>query len=185
MSETIPGHTSSAHFDHNKLYLSSDLSKVVTFFSDFQVNSIFLFVLASFFVTFLCWSERFLNYYYHKKLNYDQKQKRFKLIVMKTLSYGLLTTLRLFYMLIIMSMNSQIFIIVVTSLTTGQLIVEYIRSIPIYQQYEIPSSSETTLENSSLVRNIDNYKDELEVGSRNFVIEDIDNETNEDIEPVT
>lgn len=87
----------------------ADLSKITSF----QVNSILSFVLASIFVTLICWGERFLNYYYHKKSKYDRNQKRFRSIAVKTLSYGILTTLRLSYMLLIMSMNSQIFIIVV------------------------------------------------------------------------
>ncbi|GES96123.1 copper transporter [Rhizophagus clarus] len=180
MSETMTEHTSPGHFDHNKLYFSDDLSKI----SGFQVNSIFSLVLVSIFITILCWSERFLNYYYHKKSIYDRNQNRFRTIVVKTLSYGILTTLRLFYMLLIMSMNSQIFVIVVTGLTTGQLIIEYIRSIPIYQQYTIHPSSEitpNTVESSTLMGNINNYRDEIELESHNFVIEDVNDETKEDM----
>ncbi|CAB4419120.1 unnamed protein product [Rhizophagus irregularis] len=180
MSETMTEHTTPAHFDYNKLYFSdADLSKI----SILQVNSIFSFVLASIFVTLICWCERFLNYYYHKKSKYDRNQKRFRSIAVKTLSYGILTTLRLSYMLLIMSMNSQIFIIVVTGLTTGQLIVEYIRSIPIYQQYTIHPSSEitpNTIEGSVLMGNNNNYRDEIELESRNFVIGNINNETKEE-----
>ncbi|CAI2168895.1 15970_t:CDS:2 [Funneliformis geosporum] len=82
-----------------------------------------------------------------------------------------------------MSMNSQIFVIVVTGLTTGQLIIEYIISIPFYQEYKIHPSSPIkddipdNLENSALMRNIESgsYKDDIEIGSRR----NTDNEVND------
>ena len=106
----------------------TDLSKVVILFSGFQVTSFHTFVLAALFVISLCWCERFFTYYY-ENAGYEKDMKRFKTVVTRTFGYAVLTTLRFFYMLLIMSMNSQIFIVVVTGLTTGQLIVEYIRSI--------------------------------------------------------
>jgi len=106
-----------------------DLSKVVILFSGFKVTSIHTFVLVALFVTSLCWFERLSTYYYESS-RYNRNQKRFKTVAIRTFGYALLTIMRFFYMLLIMSMNSQIFIVVVTGLTTGQLIVEYIRSIP-------------------------------------------------------
>ncbi len=98
-------------------------------FSGFKVTSIHTFVLVALFVTSLCWFERLSTYYYESS-RYNRNQKRFKTVAIRTFGYALLTIMRFFYMLLIMSMNSQIFIVVVTGLTTGQLIVEYIRSIP-------------------------------------------------------
>ncbi|RIA81007.1 hypothetical protein C1645_785288 [Glomus cerebriforme] len=109
-------------------YFTSDLSKVVILFSGFQITSFHTFVFAALFITSLCWCERLFTCYY-ENIRYDGDQKRFKSVVIRTLSYAVLITLRFFYMLLIMSMNSQIFIVVVTGLTTGQLIVEYIHSI--------------------------------------------------------
>ncbi|RGB34509.1 hypothetical protein C1646_701805 [Rhizophagus diaphanus] len=106
------------------LYFTSDLSKVVILFSGFQVTSFHTFVIATLFVISLCWCERLFTYYY-ENAGYEKGQKRFKRIVIRTFAYAVLTILRFFYMLLIMSMNSQIFIVVVTGLTTGQLIVEY------------------------------------------------------------
>ena len=40
-----------------------------------------------------------------------------------------------------------------------------------------PSSS-NVLENSVLTGNLENYRDDIELESRNFVIENIDNESN-------
>jgi steroid 5-alpha reductase family enzyme len=104
------------------------LSKVVILFSGFHVTSFHTFVLATLFVISLCWCERLFTYYY-ENAGYEKDQKRFRRVLIRTFGYAVLTILRFFYMLLIMSMNSQIFIVVVTGLTTGQLIVEYIRSV--------------------------------------------------------
>ncbi|CAG8527043.1 9878_t:CDS:2 [Funneliformis mosseae] len=73
----------------------------------------------------------------------------------------------------------------VTGLTTGQLIIEYISSISIYQEYKIPSSTikddiPNNLENFALMGNIESgsYKDNIGLGSRSFV-ENTDDEIND------
>ncbi|CAG8548392.1 8440_t:CDS:2 [Funneliformis caledonium] len=80
-----------------------------------------------------------------------------------------------------MSMNSQIFVVVVTGLTTGQLIIEYISSISIYQESStIKDDIPNNLENSALMGNIESgsYKDNIGLGSRSFV-ENTDDEIND------
>ncbi|CAG8618591.1 13682_t:CDS:2 [Dentiscutata erythropus] len=70
--------------------------------------------------------------YFNKSLRYERNRPRFRTILLRTFGYSMATIFRLFYMLITMTMNSQIFVIVVVGLTTGQLIVEYLRSISAY-----------------------------------------------------
>jgi Na+-transporting NADH:ubiquinone oxidoreductase subunit NqrC len=98
-------------------------------------------------------------------------------------------------MLITMTMNTQLFIIVVVSLTTGQLITEYLRSVPIYastrtldnhhsmltldHKDDVPS--EDTLGNDSASDKILGYTDDIE--NNDFVISNIHSEDeNEDDE---
>ncbi|GBB94456.1 hypothetical protein RclHR1_02360014 [Rhizophagus clarus] len=78
-----------------------------------------------------------------------------------------------------MSMSSQIFIVVVTGLTTGQLIVEYIRSIPVYSTHQqlVPTSKDDpTLANTGFVKKLDDYRDELEFQSQSFIIENVNSD---------
>ncbi|CAG8494853.1 16271_t:CDS:2 [Funneliformis mosseae] len=166
--------TDSKSSDHNMLY----------FTGGFQVTSIHTFVLATLFVTSLCWCERLLTYYYENS-EYDKNQERIKVFATRTLGYAVLTTLRFFYMLLIMSMNSQIFIVVVTGLTTGQLIVEFIRSIPVYFTHhqilvhsprisikddDLPPA--ILADSESLDKHYD-YRDELVLQPQSFVIEHV------------
>ncbi|GET03869.1 copper transporter [Rhizophagus clarus] len=160
------------------LYFTNDLSKVVILFSGFRVTSFHTFILATLFVISLCWCERLFNYYY-ENARYKKDQKRFKTLVIRTFGYAVLTILRFFYMLLIMSMSSQIFIVVVTGLTTGQLIVEYIRSIPVYSTHQqlVPTSKDDpTLANTGFVKKLDDYRDELEFQSQSFIIENVNSD---------
>ncbi|RHZ54785.1 hypothetical protein Glove_423g57 [Diversispora epigaea] len=114
------------------VYFNSDFSYVVVLFKGFNITSFFNYILACLFILFLCWSERLLSYCLGNNLKYDKNHSRWKIILIKTLGFSVVTIFRLFYMLITMTMNSQLFIVVVLGLTTGQFIVEYISSRSIY-----------------------------------------------------
>ncbi|PKK73909.1 hypothetical protein RhiirC2_739875 [Rhizophagus irregularis] len=71
-----------------------------------------------------------------------------------------------------MSMNSQIFIVVVTGLTTGQLIVEYVCSISVYSTHQlVPISQDDDL--PTLANKLD---DELEVQPQSLIIENVNSD---------
>ncbi|CAI2177403.1 8737_t:CDS:2 [Funneliformis geosporum] len=81
-----------------------------------------------------------------------------------------------------MSMNSQIFIVVVTGLTTGQLIVEFIRSIPVYYTHHqilvhSPriSIKDDDLPSATLAESTDKFYDYTVLQPQSFVIENVNN----------
>ncbi|CAG8482388.1 1469_t:CDS:2, partial [Scutellospora calospora] len=145
-----------------------------------SVKTLFSFIAACMFITLLCWSERLLSYRL-EHIKYERNRHRFRTILIRTFGYSMATIFRLFYMLITMTMNSQLFIIVVVGLTTGQLITEYLRSTSTYASKhgilgihsptslsnkdddDIPSA--TTLGNESTSDKIGGY---TEVESRDF-----------------
>ncbi|CDH54099.1 predicted protein [Lichtheimia corymbifera JMRC:FSU:9682] len=86
--------------------------------------------LAYIFIVAMCWTERGISYY----LDYRTRRRGWKDILLRTGLYGVATTLRLWYMLITMYFNIGLFIVVVVSLTSGQLGVEYLKA------YNAPSS---------------------------------------------
>ncbi|RIB04292.1 hypothetical protein C2G38_2120942 [Gigaspora rosea] len=173
-------------------YFNSDFSYLVILFAGFEVKTLFSFIAACMFITLLCWSERLLSYRL-ENLRYEKNRPRFRTILLRTFGYSMATIFRLFYMLITMTMNSQLFIIVVVGLTTGQLIVEYLRSLSAYTSRhsilgihssvnlshkdddDIPSA--TTLGNESTSDKIGGYTG---VESRDFVISNIQSDDYDD-----
>jgi len=176
------------------VYFNSDFSNAVILFKGFTISTIPSFILACLFIITLCWSERLLSYYL-EKFKYDRNRPQNRSILLRTVGYSIATTLRLFYMLIIMNMNSQLFIVVVVGLTTGQLTTEYLRSIPIYAPTRmldiLPLStldhkddddvpSENTLGNDSTSDKMGGYTDDIEMEINGFVISNVHSEGEED-----
>ncbi|KAI7851493.1 hypothetical protein BDC45DRAFT_515888 [Circinella umbellata] len=86
------------------------------------------------FIFAICWSERGLTYFLERQ-NYHSSStdgggniSRLKKIGLRTLLYGTATTLRLWYMLITMYFIIDFFVVVVLALTSGQLIIEFLKS---------------------------------------------------------
>ncbi|KAI8575317.1 hypothetical protein K450DRAFT_262365 [Umbelopsis ramanniana AG] len=76
----------------------------------------------------ICWTERFLTY----KLDtivYEPYGHSIGTIILRTLYYGIATALRLLYMLVAMYFNTGLFLVLVIALTTGQLVIEYKKSL--------------------------------------------------------
>ncbi|KAI8143764.1 hypothetical protein BJV82DRAFT_578388 [Fennellomyces sp. T-0311] len=73
----------------------------------------------------ICWSERAVTYFHEK---YQSRHGSWKFIGLRTLLYGIATTLRLWYMLITMYFNIGFFIVVIFGLTSGQLVMEYLKA---------------------------------------------------------
>ncbi|CAG8590388.1 9430_t:CDS:2 [Acaulospora morrowiae] len=149
-------------------YFNGDFSNVVVLFKGFTISTIPSFILACLFIITLCWFERLLSYVL-EKYKYDINRSRNRSVLIRTAGYLVATILRLFYMLITMTMNTQLFIVVVVGLATGQLITEYLRSIPIY-------SSTHTLENHLPISRFDHKDDDDDLPSENTLGDDSVNE---------
>ncbi|GAA5811034.1 hypothetical protein MFLAVUS_004463 [Mucor flavus] len=86
-------------------------------------------------IAIICALERGVTYLldnkFHKsseKLINSSVGERVCYVVTRTVLYGVATTLRLLYMLVVMYFNTGLFITVVSSLTLSQLVVELIKS---------------------------------------------------------
>lgn len=93
-------------------------------FESFVLDSGWKLFLAYIFIVAMCWLERGISYY----LDYRTRRRGWKDILLRTGLYGVATTLRLWYMLVTMYFNIGLFIVVVVSLTSGQLAVEYFKT---------------------------------------------------------
>ncbi|KAG2221386.1 hypothetical protein INT45_012637 [Circinella minor] len=87
------------------------------------------------FIFAICWSERGLTYFLEHQNHHSSSTdrgggniSRLKKIGLQTLLYGTATTLRLWYMLITMYFIIDFFVVVVFALTSGQLIIEFLKS---------------------------------------------------------
>ncbi|RUS35457.1 hypothetical protein BC938DRAFT_483169 [Jimgerdemannia flammicorona] len=116
-----------------KPYFHSETSGLHVLFEAFEVTSTGILIAAYVAVAILCWIERGLSYYMDS-ISYEGygmargAGTRFGRVVLKTVLYGIVTTLRLFYMLVTMTCHTGLFIVVVMGLTTGQLVLEFLKS---------------------------------------------------------
>ncbi|KAG2199749.1 hypothetical protein INT46_008690 [Mucor plumbeus] len=78
-------------------------------------------------VWMICTIERCVTYHLDKKSSDAITRKRLFIILQRTLLYGIATTMRLLYMLVIMYFNTGLFILVVVSLTLSQLFFEVLK----------------------------------------------------------
>ncbi|KAI9489473.1 hypothetical protein BDB00DRAFT_843106 [Zychaea mexicana] len=86
------------------------------------------------FIVAMCWSERAVTYYLDRPKPGEGsgteggRSRQWKDIILRTVLYGVATTLRLWYMLVTMYFNIGFFIVVVVALTSGQLVVEALKA---------------------------------------------------------
>ncbi|KAI7883373.1 uncharacterized protein EV154DRAFT_522638 [Mucor mucedo] len=88
------------------------------------------------FIGCMCALERMVTYYLDHKLTASHPTfvaatttiERISRVAVRTLLYGIVTTLRLLYMLVVMYFNTGLFLTVVFSLTVSQMIIEIIKS---------------------------------------------------------
>ncbi|KAG9287711.1 hypothetical protein G9A89_004114 [Geosiphon pyriformis] len=169
-----------------KTYFHNDPNSTYFLFSVFPITTPITFFFASILVLSFCWIERFLTFWFenvsfltgNKIPNYYKSHS----LLVKTLGYGIITTLRLVYMLLVMNMNFGIFIVVVTGLTTGQFIVEYFQ-LTSYSNYQpikkvtitglVPSSDSSHILKSDLANaKNSSYKDDIELSNNIVVVPD-------------
>ncbi|KAF7729412.1 hypothetical protein EC973_004391 [Apophysomyces ossiformis] len=75
----------------------------------------------------ICWSERAISYYLDYA-DYRSARRIGRHILLRTGLYCIATILRLWYMLVTMYFNTGLFIVVVSALTSAQLIIEYYKA---------------------------------------------------------
>ncbi|KAI9254569.1 hypothetical protein BDA99DRAFT_518749 [Phascolomyces articulosus] len=95
------------------------------------------------FIFAICWSERGLTYILERHPlpslgETGRRGLRWKRIGLRTLVYGVATTLRLWYMLITMYFIIDFFIVVILALTSGQLVTEFLKSTRSSSVYHVP-----------------------------------------------
>ncbi|KAI8082859.1 uncharacterized protein BX664DRAFT_352126 [Halteromyces radiatus] len=113
--------------DTMKWFFHNDIQGTHLLFETFQLENGWNLLASYIFIVFLCWSERGLTYYLDQ-LEYNNTRSRWRKIITRTLLYGLVTVFRLWYMLITMYFNIGLFIMVVVSLCSGQLVIEVLKS---------------------------------------------------------
>jgi len=116
-------------------YFHIDTEGLYVLFQAFPITTTTGFAIASVFVAVLCWAERAITYYLDS-IPYGSQQSAFPRgsqrqtgkMMLRTGLYGLATCLRLMYMLVTMTYHAGLFILVVLALTTGQLVIEYLKA---------------------------------------------------------
>ncbi|KAF9225570.1 hypothetical protein BS17DRAFT_604991 [Gyrodon lividus] len=94
--------------------------------SSLRLNSFWAFLLSSVVISVLCLSERFLTVVLNKHVQPRWAQRsRLANAVWRSLIYGLVTFLRLLYMLVAMSYQLGAIAVVVVTLSVGQFAIEY------------------------------------------------------------
>ncbi|KAH8551732.1 hypothetical protein BGW37DRAFT_551960 [Umbelopsis sp. PMI_123] len=111
-----------------KWYFHAETSGVHFLFAPLYLDSPWKLLIAYVIIIAICWAERALTF----KLDtivYKPYGNRIGTMILRTLYYGVATTLRLLYMLIAMYFNTGLFLVLVMALTTGQLVIEYKKSL--------------------------------------------------------
>ncbi|EPB84336.1 hypothetical protein HMPREF1544_08931 [Mucor circinelloides 1006PhL] len=103
---------------------ANDLHLLFEFFSLHDSSSMWIGYLV---VWLICTVERWTTYCLDKNCSQHDTARRLVAIAKRTVLYGIATTLRLLYMLVVMYFNTNLFIAVVASLTLSQCIIEIIR----------------------------------------------------------
>ncbi|ORX62401.1 hypothetical protein DM01DRAFT_1331824 [Hesseltinella vesiculosa] len=112
-----------------KWWFHSDLANVHLLFPGFTLETGEHVFAAYLFIFIICWLERSITFVMDTTLAPRQhRESRWKLVLLRTLCYGLATVLRLWYMLITMYFNISLFAAVVIALTTGQLATEILKT---------------------------------------------------------
>ncbi|KAI8068080.1 hypothetical protein BC940DRAFT_367369 [Gongronella butleri] len=112
-----------------KWWFHNEVSGVHLLFPSFVLDSGEHIFAAYMFICIICWAERALTYCLDGPLGYQSRYRiRWSLVIARTAVYGLATVLRLWYMLITMYFNIGLFSAVVLALTTGQLVLEILKS---------------------------------------------------------
>ncbi|GAA5798990.1 hypothetical protein HPULCUR_004399 [Helicostylum pulchrum] len=121
--------------ENGKKWFHNDNQDLHLLFEPLSLNESTELAVAYTLIAIMCALERGVSYWldnrFHKsseKLINTSIGERIYYIVIRTVLYGIATTLRLLYMLAVMYFNTGLFITVVTSLTLSQLVVELIRS---------------------------------------------------------
>ncbi|CAO3632619.1 unnamed protein product [Cunninghamella blakesleeana] len=111
-----------------KWWYHNEIQGTHLLFESFMMDNSFKLILGYIFIVLICWSERALTYY-HGRLEYSHKKKaRWSKVFLRTILYGILTVLRLWYMLITMYFNTGLFIMVIIALTSAQFVIEVLNS---------------------------------------------------------
>ncbi|KAF8572715.1 hypothetical protein K439DRAFT_1640475 [Ramaria rubella] len=98
-------------------------------FSSLRLNSGFTFILASLLTVALCALEKYLSYILTSKRNhFPSHNPRLGIAIFRTGLYWVLTLIRLLYMLLAMTFHVGLILVVVTSLSAGQFVIEYLEA---------------------------------------------------------
>ncbi|KAG8962943.1 hypothetical protein FRC03_003613 [Tulasnella sp. 419] len=116
MSDTLK----SALSQRPRLQLQND----AMLFETFKLNSLWGFIAAALLTASICLSERFFTFFMGNRFHVSAHSPK-TVALRKTSLYALVTTLRLSYMLISMSLHVGLIAIIVISLSIGQFYIEY------------------------------------------------------------
>ncbi|KAG2180096.1 hypothetical protein INT43_003884, partial [Umbelopsis isabellina] len=111
-----------------KWYFHAETTGVHFLFSPLYLDNSWKLLVAYILIIAICWTERLLTYKLDT-VKYIPYENRLKTVVIRTSYYAIATVLRLWYMLIAMYFNTGLFIVLVAALTSGQLVVEYRKSL--------------------------------------------------------
>ncbi|KAM3578543.1 hypothetical protein VKS41_008928 [Umbelopsis sp. WA50703] len=114
-----------------KWYFHAETTGVHFLFAPLYLDSSWKLLVAYILIIAICWTERLLTYKLDT-VKYVPYGNRTKMVIIRTAYYALATVLRLWYMLIAMYFNTGLFIVLVAALTSGQLIIEYKKSLSSY-----------------------------------------------------
>ncbi|KAI8095847.1 hypothetical protein BDF21DRAFT_489301 [Thamnidium elegans] len=121
--------------ENGKKWFHSDNRELHLLFEPLSLNESTELATAYILIAIMCALERGITYSLDNRFNKPSEElinssigERIYYIVIRTVLYGIATTLRLLYMLVVMYFNTGLFITVVSSLTLSQLVVELIKS---------------------------------------------------------
>lgn len=115
-----------------KWYFHAETTGVHFLFSPLYLDNSWKLLVAYILIIAICWTERLLTYKLDT-VKYIPYESRIKTVIIRTSYYAIATVLRLWYMLIAMYFNTGLFIVLVAALTSGQLVVEYKKSLNGYR----------------------------------------------------
>jgi len=152
-----------------KPYFHSETTGLHVLFQAFEITNTATLIVAYVVVGVMCWLERGLSFHMDS-ISYESAPaagyggsrdggRRFTKVLLRTILYGIVTTLRLFYMLVTMTCHTGLFIVVVTGLTTGQLVLEFLKSSAAAKSSVNPLQSYATTNGSNPLSTVKNLND--------------------------
>jgi len=109
-------------------HLHFSFQSEIVLFQTIRLNSLWGFILASVLTATICLLERAFTFLLSERFHPPRSGSRISTAARKTALYSVVTTLRLLYMLISMSLHAGLIAVIVLSLSLGQFCIECIES---------------------------------------------------------